>query len=111
MSKQMERTGNKNERSASGKKQRIQEICSPVTAVNDLIVLKGCIMLHSVSALPVQACEMRQVVTSYLYSVTRGEMSGMDEAKSLFDTETQLALLSRYSNVRAEVKIKKPKYH
>ncbi len=54
-------------------------------------LLKGCIVLHSVSALPVRACEMRQVVTSYLYSVTRGEMSssGMDEAKSLFDKETQ----------------------
>lgn len=29
-------------------------------------------MLHSVSAQLVQACEMRQIVTSYLYSVTRG---------------------------------------
>lgn len=38
-------------------------------------------MLHSVSALPVQARGMRQVVTSYLYSVTRGKISGMDEAK------------------------------
>lgn len=73
-------------------KQRIQEICSPLTAVQDLIapsvtqlVLKGCIMLHSVSAPTVQACGMRQVVTSYLYSVTRGKKSGMDDAKSLLD--------------------------
>lgn len=38
-------------------------------------------MLHSVSAPPVQAREMRHVVTSYLHSVTRGEMSrsGMDK--------------------------------
>lgn len=40
-------------------------------------------MLHSVSALPVQARGMRQVVTSYLYSVTRGKISGMEEAKKL----------------------------
>lgn len=51
-------------------------------------------MLHSMSAQPVQACEMRQVVTSYLYSVTRGKMSssGMDKAKSLFDKNTQFAV-------------------
>lgn len=78
---------------------------SPVTAENDLMVasvtwwvLKGCIMLHSVSAPPVQDGEMRQVVTSYFYSVTRGKMSSsvMDNAKSLCDKETHLALFSRY---------------
>lgn len=51
-------------------------------------------MLHSMSAQPVQAYEMRQFVTSYLYSVTTGEMSssGMDKEKSLFDTNTGFAV-------------------
>lgn len=55
-------------------------------------------MLHSVDAQPVQVCEMRQVVTSYLYSVTRGKMSslGMKGTKSLFDKIAQLAHFSRY---------------
>lgn len=41
-------------------------------------------MLHSVSARSVRACEMREVVTSYSYSVTRGEkcqVQGWTEGK------------------------------
>lgn len=38
-------------------------------------------MLHSVSALFVQACEMRQIVTRVLYSVTRGGCPYGDERK------------------------------
>lgn len=34
MSQHMERTGQRNERSASGKSRRIREICSPATAAN-----------------------------------------------------------------------------
>lgn len=80
--------GNRNERSASGKSREYKKYAAQVTAAGDLIgasvtwrVLKGCIVLHSMSAPPVQVCEMRQVVTSYLYSVTTGRMwsSGMDK--------------------------------
>lgn len=67
------------------KNQRIQEICSPVEDSDCAIshgrscfvlffFLEGCIMLHSVSALPVQARGMEHVVTSSLYSVTKGNI-------------------------------------